>query len=182
MRFCATLEGTLRMKLLFLVRHAKSSWDDPTLDDHERPLNERGMKNAPEMVHRLNAWQTGPQLIVSSSALRAAQTAYFFSKGLSSQPKLETRSELYTESAFELLDTIKASTTQVDRLMVVCHNPAINDLVNMLGLNIDNMPTCGVAVFGFEVDCWQAIFSEHAATIYYDYPKRKKGIIVRDDE
>ncbi|GAB3518052.1 SixA phosphatase family protein [Photobacterium alginatilyticum] len=171
------------MKLLFLVRHAKSSWDDPTLDDHERPLNDRGMKNAPEMVHRLNAWQTGPQLIISSSALRAAQTAYFFSKGLSSEPKLETCSELYTESAFDLLDVIKDSSTQVDRLMVVCHNPAINDLVNMLGLHIDNMPTCGVAVFAFEVDCWQAVVSEQAEAIYYDYPKRKKKVFVmRDDE
>jgi len=162
------------MKLLFLVRHAKSSWDDPTLDDHQRPLNPRGMKNAPEMVHRLNAWQTGPQLIVSSSALRAAQTAYFFSQGLAGQPKLETRSELYTESAFELLDFIKDSPAQVDRLMIVCHNPAISDLVNMLGLEADNIPTCGVAVFGFEVDCWQAIVSEPVSTLYYDFPKRKK--------
>lgn len=170
------------MKLLFLVRHAKSSWDDPTLDDHERPLNDRGMKNAPEMVHRLNAWQTGPQLIVSSSALRAAQTAYVFSKGLACRPKLETRPELYTDSAFELLDIIKNSIAQVDRLMVVCHNPAINDLVNMLGLSIDNIPTCGVVVFGFEVDCWQAIVSEQAATIYYDYPKRKKVSIVLGED
>ncbi|MCW8328750.1 histidine phosphatase family protein [Photobacterium sp. SDRW27] len=161
------------MKLLFLVRHAKSSWDDPTLDDHERPLNSRGMKNAPEMVHRLNAWQSGPQLIVSSSALRAVQTACFFSQGLTGQPKLETRAELYTESAFELFDLIKESSAQVDRLMMVGHNPAISDLGNMLGLATDNIPTCGVVVFGFEVDCWQAIASEQASTFYFDFPKRK---------
>ena len=162
------------MKLLFLVRHAKSSWDDPTLDDHERPLSPRGMKNVPEMVYRLDAWQTGPQLIVSSSALRAAQTALYFSQGLTGKPKLETHPGLYTDSAFELLDFIKDSAPQVDRLMMVCHNPAINDLVQMLGLDVGNIPTCGVAVFGFEIDCWQAVVSEQAAVLYYDFPKREK--------
>lgn len=168
------------MKLLFLVRHAKSSWDVPGLDDHERALSARGLKNIPEMVYRLDAWQTGPQLIASSSALRAAQTAYFFSEGLSGNPKLETYPELYTDSAFELLDFIKDSAPQVDRLMMVCHNPAINDLVQMLGLEVDNVPTCGIAVFGFEIDCWQAIVSEQASVLYFDFPKRKKVKIKLD--
>ncbi|WP_299018360.1 histidine phosphatase family protein [uncultured Photobacterium sp.] len=162
------------MKLLFLVRHAKSSWDDLTLDDFDRPLSERGMKNVPDMVFRLDAWKTGPQLIISSTALRAAQTASFFVQGLTGQPRLEICPELYTESADELLEVIEGSPKQVDRLMVICHNPALNELINRLGFALENLPTCGVVVFGFEVDCWQAITSEPAVTIYYDYPKRKK--------
>ncbi|MGF1681772.1 histidine phosphatase family protein [Photobacterium minamisatsumaniensis] len=162
------------MKLLFLVRHAKSSWDDPMLDDHERPLNHRGLKNAPKMAHQLNAWQMAPQLIITSSALRASETAYLLAKGLESQPKLESRTELYSESPFELLDIIRECRDVVDRLMIVGHNPAVTDLANMLGFQIENMPTCSVVVIGFEVDCWQAVAEDESNVLYYDYPKRLK--------
>ncbi|PSW22231.1 hypothetical protein C9I98_02920 [Photobacterium sanctipauli] len=160
------------MKLLFLVRHAKSSWDDPTLDDHERPLNSRGMKNAPKMAQQLNAWQASPQLILTSSALRASETAYLMAKALHSKPKLESRTELYSESPFELLDIIRDCNDVVDRLMVVGHNPAMTDLANMLGFQTENIPTCGVLVVGFEVDCWQAVAETDATIFFYDYPKR----------
>ncbi|WP_052260560.1 SixA phosphatase family protein [Photobacterium gaetbulicola] len=169
------------MKLLFLVRHGKSQWGDPTLDDHERPLNNRGLKNIPKMIHRLNGWQQGPQLIVTSSALRAAQTAYLFSQGLECAPKLESNSKVYTESAFELMDIIHESSDVVDRLMLVGHNPAITVLAQMFGFKGDNIPTCGVAVFGFEVDCWQAIAEEQGTLFYYDYPKRPRPDCISKD-
>ncbi|UTV30583.1 SixA phosphatase family protein [Photobacterium atrarenae] len=161
------------MKLLFLVRHAKSSWEDPTLDDHDRPLSDRGRKNAPEMVGRLNAWRTGPQVILSSSALRAFKTAEYFADGLESHPRLEVCPALYTDSAKGLLKVIKAVPPQIEYLMVICHNPAINELVNQLGLRTDNVPTCGVVVFGLEVDSWQAVCQKQVGAIYFDYPKRK---------
>ncbi|MGF1724365.1 SixA phosphatase family protein [Photobacterium nomapromontoriensis] len=161
------------MKLLFLVRHAKSAWDDPTLDDHERPLNERGKKNIPDMAHRLNAWQMGPQLILTSSALRALETGYLFSQQLMSQPKLASNTALYTESADELLTSIRDCNDVVDRLMLVGHNPAVTELAKNLGMAVDNIPTSGIVVFGFEVDCWQAITAELATLYYYDYPKRR---------
>ena len=169
------------MKLLFLVRHAKSSWDDPSLDDHERPLNNRGLKSIPKMVHRLNGWQQGPQLIVTSSALRASQTAYSFSEGLDCSPKLESDPRIYTESAFELMDIIRETSDVVERLMLVGHNPAMTVLAQMFGFKEDNLPTCGVLVFGFEVDCWQAIAEEQGTLFYYDYPKRVRSDIANKD-
>lgn len=169
------------MKLLFLVRHAKSRWDEPSLDDHERPLNNRGLKNIPKMVHRLNGWQQGPQLIVTSSALRAAQTAYLFAENLTCTPKLESNSTIYTESAFELMDIIRDTSDVVDRLMLVGHNPAITVLAQMFGFKGDNIPTCGVVVFGFEVDCWQAIAEEQGTMFYYDYPKRPRRESINKD-
>lgn len=162
------------MKLLFLVRHAKSSWDNPKLDDHDRPLSERGMKNAPEMAFRLDAWQLGPQLIVSSTALRAAQTASFFAQGLSGKPILEACSSLYTDSPAVLLEVIQNSPNEIDRLMIVGHNPAMNELISQLDFDLDNLPTCGVIVFGLEIDSWKDIDNEPAIALYYDYPKRKK--------
>ncbi|UXI03125.1 SixA phosphatase family protein [Photobacterium sp. TY1-4] len=161
------------MKLLFLVRHAKSCWEDPLLDDHDRPLNDRGRKNAPDMAHRLNVWQTGPQLILTSSALRAFQTAEYFAAGLDSRPKLEVCPKLYTDSASEILAVITAVPPQIEYLMVVSHNPAMNELVNQLGCHADNVPTSGVVVFGLEVDSWQAISRKQVGAIYFDYPKRK---------
>lgn len=166
------------MKLLFLVRHAKSSWDDPTLDDHDRPLNPRGYKNLPGMIHRLDAWQAGPQLIATSTALRASETAYQFAHGLTCQPKLAAHSELYTESAEELLSFIQHSSDTVDRLMLVGHNPAVTELAQSFGMTVDNIPTCGVAVFRFAADCWQAVTGDQATLYFYDYPKRE---IARND-
>lgn len=165
--------GEMKMKLLFLVRHAKSSWEEPTLDDHDRPLSERGRRNGPEMVHRLNAWQTGPQLILTSPALRAVTTAEYFAAGLHSHPRLEVCPELYAESAKEVLAVIQAVPPQIEYLMVVGHNPAINELVDQLGLHVENVPTCGVVVFGLEVDSWQAVCHKQVGAIYFDYPKRK---------
>ncbi|MDX1301447.1 SixA phosphatase family protein [Photobacterium sp.] len=163
------------MKQLFLLRHAKSSWDDPTLDDHDRPLNKRGMRNASAMVERLNALLATPQRVVTSSAIRAQQTAHIFAQGLANTPELEISTELYTESAFELLAQIKATDDRLKRVMMVCHNPAINDLMNMLGFEIENVPTCGIIVFGFNVSSWQELGNGKVIPIYYDYPKRLKS-------
>ncbi|KLV03691.1 hypothetical protein ABT56_17900 [Photobacterium aquae] len=163
------------MKLLFLVRHAKSSWDDTQLDDHERPLSNRGLKNIPKMIHRLNGWVLGPQLILTSTALRASQTAFHFSEELDCKPKLEARSELYTESPLELMDVIHHAPDTVDRLMLVGHNPAVTQLGQMFGLEADNIPTCGIAVFRFDADCWQAVAESQGKCYFFDYPKRRRG-------
>ena len=163
------------MKLLFLLRHAKSSWDDPTLDDHDRPLNKRGVKDAPAMVDLLNALLSTPERIVTSSAIRAQQTAQIFAQRLANTPELEISTDLYTESAFELFDQIKATDDRLKRVMMVCHNPAINDLVNMLGFEIENVPTCGIIVFGFNVSSWQELGNKKVIPIYYDFPKRLKS-------
>ncbi|MDO6706907.1 histidine phosphatase family protein [Photobacterium sp. 1_MG-2023] len=161
------------MKLLFVVRHAKSSWDNPDLDDHDRPLNERGLKNAEEMAKRFGAWLAMPQRILSSTAERAFQTAQFFEQGLHPHPtELATTVGLYTDSAHEVAEIIQSVSDEIDRLMVVCHNPAINELVGRLGLKIENMPTCGVAVFAIHTEQWKNLGPETSEVIFFDYPKR----------
>ncbi|WP_027250884.1 SixA phosphatase family protein [Photobacterium halotolerans] len=161
------------MKLLYIVRHAKSSWDDPELDDHDRPLNERGLKNAAEMATRFAAWQALPQRILCSTAERAFQTAQFFEQALHPHPtELATTVGLYTDSAHEVVSIIQSVPDEVERLMVVCHNPAINELVVRLGLKTDNVPTCGLVVFAVEAETWQAFGPENCQLLYFDFPKR----------
>lgn len=161
------------MKLLYIVRHAKSSWDDPDLDDHDRPLNQRGLDNAADMAKRFSAWQALPQRILSSTAERAFQTAQYFEQALHPHPtELATTVGLYTDNAHEVVEIIQSVSDEVERLMVVCHNPAINDLVARLGLKTENVPTCGVIVFAVHTREWKQFGPDNSQLLFFDYPKR----------
>ena len=161
------------MKVLVLVRHAKSSWKDPTLDDRERPLNKRGERDAPEMGARLARRKHRPDLIVSSPAVRALQTARIIANKLGyARKEIVVEERLYGAGVVELLDVIRNADESVATLMLFGHNPGLTELANHLGpREIPNLPTCGVLYLRFETDTWSVVGYGRGDEVLFEFPK-----------
>lgn len=137
---------------LALVRHAKSDWGDPMLDDHDRPLNERGRADAPRMARRLAEDRFRPDVILSSTALRARTTAQAFGAATGAAVTLQER--LYGAPAGLLLTA--AAETGAGAVVVVAHDPGMSVLAGRLSDGgIAHMPTCAVATFTWSADNWE---------------------------
>lgn len=162
------------MKELILVRHAKSSWKDPALHDHDRPLNKRGKRDAPEMGERLARGGCDPDLMVSSSAVRALKTATKIARKLGyPRESIAVEERLFHAGVAELLQVIRGADDSVDILMLFGHNPGLTDLANHIGpREIFIMPTCAVLHLKFQVDAWSAVGDVSGDEVLYDYPKR----------
>ena len=146
------------MKTLFLVRHAKSSKDDPNLADRDRPLADRGLKEAPKMGKRLAKRRVTPDLLVSSPALRALTTAQLIADELGCARKdIVVDDRLYESSANGLLAVIHALDQTLERVMLFGHNPEFTDLAHRLSSDIVDMPTCAVAEFRFDTKKWSDV-------------------------
>ena len=156
------------MTTLVLVRHAKSDWGHPRLDDHDRPLNERGLRDAPAMAARLAASGVFPDAILSSSALRARTTAGFFGKALGVEP--QPLEQLYGAPASVLLGV--AVDSGVDSVLIVAHDPGMTVLAEQLSDGgIAHMPTCAVARFIWREDDWDVAASVEPASWSFDSPR-----------
>lgn len=159
---------SIRRIRLALVRHAKSDWGDPALDDHDRPLNERGLRDAPTMALRLAETGFRPDIILSSTALRARTTAEAFGSALRVPVSLDP--ELYGAPAGVLLGA--AAATGAWSVMVVAHDPGMSVLAARLsGDRIEHMPTCAVATFAWQEDDWDVVDSLEAAEVTFDTPR-----------
>ena len=161
-------------KTLILVRHAKSSWKDTTLNDIQRPLNKRGNKDAPKMGEYMDKHNIQPEVIFSSPGLRALTTARLISVKIGIKPSdIIVDDNIYTFNSEDLLNVIKTLKNKYEKVMIVAHNPAITDLVNYLaGSKIDNIPTCGVVVLKFPIDSWKKVSKNKARIDSFDYPKK----------
>lgn len=163
----------MKSKTLILVRHAKSSWDSPGLDDRERPLNERGKKDVPRMGKFLSDKGIRPGLITSSPAVRARKTAEGIAKELGfkkSEVRIDER--LYTFDEDALLRVIWGLDDGLDEVMVVGHNPAVTALLNRLTrAGVDNVPTCGAAVVEIRSESWAGADDGRGSLVSFDYPK-----------
>jgi phosphohistidine phosphatase len=141
------------MKSLFLVRHAKASRDDPSLADRDRPLNKRGLNDAPAMGKRLA--KQAVNLIVSSPALRALTTAQLFADQLGlARQSIVIDERIYATTADELLALIHEVDDGHDCVMLFGHNPEFSELAGRLAGKGVDMPTCAVARFRFDVASW----------------------------
>lgn len=161
------------MRQLILVRHAKSSWDNPDLDDFDRPLNKRGKRDAPFMA-KLLAEKTGkPDLIISSPALRTKLTALEIAQKTGyDEGKIIWNEKFYMASSSKLLDEISSVDHNVNSLLIVGHNPGLTDLHNFLcKYEIDNIPTCGIVCLRTNKD-WGKINSKDFQLEFFEYPKR----------
>ena len=160
-----------KRKILYLVRHAKSSWSDSSLTDRERPLNKRGRRSAPDMGRRMAAQGHRPELIVSSPATRAITTARTIAKQLGyNDADIVTVEDMYFGSMQGVLEGLD---DRYDKVMVVGHNPTMTYHMNTLAnTSVDNMPTCAVAVIGFEIASWADLYSVGGELLDYDFPKR----------
>lgn len=159
------------MKTLTLVRHAKSSWDDPDLRDHDRPLGERGLRDAPAMGKRLHDEGLAPDVILTSSAVRARATAEAIAIELGYDPAaIVVEETLYAAWPRTILDVVAAQDDSATSVMIVGHDPGMSDLVAEFDSAIDRMPTCAVAEFGFDVDRWADVPGAQAHSTYFRRP------------
>jgi phosphohistidine phosphatase len=160
-------------KTLILVRHAKSSWKDATLADIERPLNQRGRRNAPVMGEWLANQGAPPEIILSSPAARARATALCFAEALDFEPDgIEVEQDLYFAGTDGMLRALERVDDRHDRVMMVGHNPVMTSLVNQLtGGDLWNMPTSAVAVIGFDMESWGLVDVTPGVLLAYQAPK-----------
>lgn len=161
------------MKQLLLIRHAKSSWEDASLSDFERPLNERGKRDAPIMAKRLKHQKVHLDAVVSSPAKRARQTAKHFTKELDLKKKnfvLEPKLYEAGEDAFsEVIENLK---NKWDTVAIVSHNPGITSFAHSLTeTNLDDMPTCSIFAIKVHADKWNQFGDARKEFWFFDYPK-----------
>ncbi len=162
------------MKILLLVRHAKSSWDDASISDFDRPLNARGLKNADEMAARLSAKLSAIDAFFSSPAKRAKTTSEKFAPVFNiSKDQIIFEQGLYMpqDSFFEQL--INNTDNKFDSIAIFSHNPGITDFANTLTpvIRTDNVPTCGIFAVKANIDDWQNFSAASKELLFYDYPK-----------
>jgi len=161
------------MKTLFLVRHAKSSRDDPTLPDRDRPLDDRGRRDAPRMGKRLAKRDVKPDLLLSSPALRALTTAQLIADEIGFKRKdIAVDDRLYASSPDDLLAVIRALDNKLDRVMLFGHNPEFSELAHRLSSDIVDMPTSAVAEYNFDTKAWSDVSEIEPVKAILDYPKK----------
>ncbi|WP_207061272.1 histidine phosphatase family protein [Motiliproteus sp. SC1-56] len=170
------------MKTLLLIRHAKSSWKDPGLEDHARPLNKRGTRDAPDMGQRLDAWLRahnagGPDLWLSSSAERAQATSRLIAREITVEtPSIEFTGALYTFDPEVLLGMIQRFEPSVQKAWIVGHNPAIEELAEWLtGRVLPKVPTCALLQIRLEAPRWREVAQHGAELVWFDYPKSTRA-------
>lgn len=167
------------MKTLILVRHAKSSWDEAGLSDSERPLNERGKKDAPEMARRLRKRNLSIDLLLSSPAERAFRTARFFAKVFDvKKDEIRVDNALYGALSSQFEEVIGGLKDKYGTVVVFSHNPGITDYANTLtNVRTDNVPTCGVFAVQADVESWKEFAKAEKKFLFYDYPKNPLAAI-----
>lgn len=164
------------MKRLYLVRHAKSSWADSSLEDVDRPLNKRGRRDAPVMGKRLMNRGAVVEAIWSSPAVRAKETARLLAKAISFPRKtIQSHDEIYSGTMDDILEGIRGCSDTVDNLLLVGHNSVLTDFANLLadpgGEEVDWLPTCGVAALEFSCSMWAQLQAGRGRLLFVDFPK-----------
>ncbi len=160
-------------KILFLVRHAKSSWKDASLADIDRPLNGRGKRNAPMMAQWLVSQPERPEVILSSPANRALTTARVMARALGQAPDdVLVDQDIYFTGTHGMLRALERVDDRFQRVMMVGHNPVMTQLLNQLsGADVWNMPTCALAIIAFDMDSWGLVDCTEGELLAYQTPK-----------
>ena len=143
------------MKSVLVLRHAKSSWKHPDLTDHERPLNKRGKRDAPRMGRLLKKENLVPDIIISSTAMRARATAQAVAKASGYKGDITFDRSLYASGPQAYIDSMHDLSNDYVRVLIIGHNPGLEELVEMLTGEIHLMPTCSLAHVQLNVDKWR---------------------------
>ena len=161
------------MKTLLIVRHAKSSWDSADISDFDRPLNDRGKRDAPAMAHRVIKAGISIDRFVSSPAKRARTTAgHFIHEFGRKEKEIREIPELYHADVPVFKQVVSGLDDSDDTVAIFSHNPGITAFVNTLTeIRLDNMPTCAVFAVKNEVEHWKDFLSGGAKFLFFDYPK-----------
>lgn len=145
------------MKRLYILRHAKSSWDEPDLSDFERPLNDRGERTAPAMGRLISRRGLAPGIIISSPAVRARTTAELVKQGGSIIADIRLDDRVYEASPQTLLHVVSELDDRFDSAMIVGHNPGMEGFIRLLSGKEESMPTAALAVVNLKIDNWASI-------------------------
>lgn len=164
------------MKRLYIVRHAKSSWGGIGLSDFERPLNERGKRDAPEMAQRLLDRKVKIDAFISSPAKRAKNTCKAFCKTYKiTEDEIIYMDELYHANSEMIYKVVNEFSNTFGNAAIFSHNPGITDFVNILceGVRTENMPTCAVFAIEMDISNWSEFKAAEKKFLFFDYPKSK---------
>ena len=152
------------MKTLLLMRHAKSSWKDSDIADHDRPINKRGRNDAPLMGSLLVERELVPQRILSSSAARASQTAELVIETIGREVGLDMQvaflDRLYMAEPPEIYEELRALPDDLERVMIIGHNPGLETLLQLLSNRIESLPTAVLAHLVLPIESWSQLTSE----------------------
>lgn len=161
------------MRTLFLIRHAKSSWDYPGLRDFNRPLNDRGMHDAPLMGQLLAKLGFTPDLLVSSPAKRAITTALFFAEAFHYDvDAVQEEQDIYEAAPGDIMRVVCKLPDSAQIVLLFGHNPTLTDVANRFSEKfIDNVPTCGIVQIESDADTWQGFDDSNASVKRCFFPK-----------
>lgn len=165
------------MKTLYVIRHAKSGWGDFNLPDFDRPLNDRGKKDAPEMAARLKENNIIIDAFVSSPAKRARKTCKLFCEAYNyKEDDIIYIDSLYLAPAEKIFEVVTGLNNQYSHVAIFAHNPGVTDFANRLTsqVHIDEMPTCGIFAVETAIDNWKDFRNEEKKFLFFDYPKREQ--------
>ena len=167
------MDSTDRNKILILVRHAKSSWADPYLDDHDRPLNDRGKRDAPIMGEFLASRIDSPEYWISSTAKRAKKTAFQFADAFGvSRKQIHRKQELFHASPYTMLSVIQETPEDHRSVILFAHNPGITMMANgYRGNEIVNVPTAGIVMIKLDAERWADIALYEGEVLDFYFPK-----------
>ncbi|SHJ67649.1 phosphohistidine phosphatase [Hymenobacter daecheongensis DSM 21074] len=161
------------MKTLYLMRHAKSSWDFDDLNDRERPLNNRGREDAPHMGQALAKREIKLDLLVSSPAVRALSTASLVAKELDyPHDQIQVLDRIYQAEVPDLLEVVRQLPDTAASVLLVGHNNTLTDFVNLLSPNpLPELPTAAIVCLKFNTDQWANLDRANAEFYFYDHPR-----------
>lgn len=161
------------MKRIHIIRHAKSSWANPGQSDFDRPLNNRGLQNAPEMAARLKSRVKMPDLLICSPAARTKATAVFFCEAFHYPPQnIRYEKRIYEAPLKNLLDVIHTIPDTAEEILFIGHNNGVSMLVEYLSGEWTAMPTCAVATIDLYISAWKECTKGCGRLTEYDYPKK----------
>jgi len=161
------------MRNLYLIRHAKSSWDTPGLRDFNRPLNERGLHEAPQMAKLLVKQGVRPDLLVSSPAKRALTTALFFAEAFGMPDEAVLReADIYEASVRDILRIVSALPDSAHTVLMFGHNNTLTDVANLFTEDfIENVPTCGIVRIESSAPTWREFYEGNSEVKTCFFPK-----------
>jgi phosphohistidine phosphatase len=164
----------MEVKDVCFVRHAKSNWDHPGLSDFDRPLDTRGLHDAPRMAKKMRELHLIPDFIITSGAKRAKSTAEFFKEEFDlPAEKFVVNNDLYEASAETVYEVLRSAPDTARFVYLFGHNPTFTWVANSLsGVHIDNVPTCGIVHAQAILTSWKKFKPEYAAFIGFHYPKQ----------
>jgi phosphohistidine phosphatase len=171
------------VKQLLLFRHAKSSWGNDRLPDRDRPLSERGERDAPRMGGRLRERRARPDVLLTSPATRTMRTSNLLVRALGCRREIvRVVDALYLATPEEILRVLAAEGDGFESILVVGHNPGLTELANLLltDLALDNLPTSGVVAIDCAADDWRDLRAANRRLAYYDYPKNPELFVTEN--